>query len=90
MNNVIIDDRRIQVDFSQSVSKLLHNNRGGIMNSKPKFKDQPEKKRELLPKAYTEGKDTREKYDIVVATQVQPKAQTETESRSKLNYLGYR
>lgn len=23
MNNVLIDDRRIQVDFSQSVSKLL-------------------------------------------------------------------
>lgn len=23
MNNVLIDDRRIQVDFSQSVSKLM-------------------------------------------------------------------
>jgi len=53
MNNVIIDDRRIQVDFSQSVSKLLHNSRGGMMNSKPKFGDHPEKRRELLPKIYT-------------------------------------
>jgi cytochrome c oxidase assembly protein Cox11 len=26
MNNVIIDDRRIQVDFSQSVSKLMPKN----------------------------------------------------------------
>ena len=38
MNNVIIDDRRIQVDFSQSVSKLLHRNRGGgLLNNKSKF-----------------------------------------------------
>ncbi len=27
MDNVLIDDRRIQVDFSQSVSKLLPRNR---------------------------------------------------------------
>lgn len=27
MNNVLIDDRRIQVDFSQSVSKLMPKNR---------------------------------------------------------------
>jgi hypothetical protein len=38
MNNVIKDDRRIQVDFSQSVSKLLHRNKGvGIVNNKPIF-----------------------------------------------------
>jgi peptidyl-prolyl cis-trans isomerase-like 4 len=36
MNNVIIDDRRIQVDFSQSVSKLLHrNHKATLMNSQP-------------------------------------------------------
>lgn len=29
MNNVIIDERRIQVDFSQSVSKLLNRASGG-------------------------------------------------------------
>jgi len=40
MNNVIIDDRRIQVDFSQSVSKLLHRKGGGLLHSKPKFGDQ--------------------------------------------------
>lgn len=46
MNNVIIDDRRIQVDFSQSVSKLLHrNNKPGLMNSKPKFGDNNDRKR---------------------------------------------
>ena len=27
MNNVLIDDRRIQVDFSQSVSKLMPKNK---------------------------------------------------------------
>jgi hypothetical protein len=47
MNNVIIDDRRIQVDFSQSVSKLLHrNNKAGLMNSKPiKFGESTERRR---------------------------------------------
>lgn len=33
MNNVVIDDRRIQVDFSQSVSKLLYKNKSsGVMS----------------------------------------------------------
>jgi hypothetical protein len=54
MNNVIIDDRRIQVDFSQSVSKMLNKNKsGGILHAKPKFGDPQARKRELLPKSYT-------------------------------------
>lgn len=66
MNNVIIDDRRIQVDFSQSVSKMLHKNKtGGILHAKPKFGDPQQKKRELLPKSYTEGKNTQPKYDLI-------------------------
>lgn len=68
MNNVVIDDRRIQVDFSQSVSKLLHKNRAsGILHSKSKFSDQQEKKRELLPKSYTEGKNTQRKYELIIS-----------------------
>ena len=65
MNNVIIDDRRIQVDFSQSVSKLLHKNRGGLLHSKPKFGDKEDKQRMLLPKAYTEGKNIQPIYEMV-------------------------
>jgi peptidyl-prolyl cis-trans isomerase-like 4 len=54
MNNVVIDDRRIQVDFSQSVSKLLHRNKhGSIMQPKSKFGGDTDKKRELLPKTFT-------------------------------------
>ena len=66
MNNVIIDDRRIQVDFSQSVSKLLHKNRnGGLLNTKAKF--QPEDPtRKLLPKSYTEGKNTQKNYELMI------------------------
>lgn len=48
MNNVIIDDRRIQVDFSQSVSKLLHRNHKGIMsaNAQPtKYGENNDRKR---------------------------------------------
>ena len=45
MNNVIIDDRRIQVDFSQSVSKLLHRNKNvGIVN-KPRYGEPQDLKR---------------------------------------------
>lgn len=63
MNNVIVDDRRIQVDFSQSVSKLLNKSKaGGIMRAKPKYGESDEKKRALLPKSYTEGKNTQPKY----------------------------
>jgi hypothetical protein len=47
MNNVIIDDRRIQVDFSQSVSKLLHrNHKTGIMHAQPtKYGETHDRKR---------------------------------------------
>ncbi len=46
MNNVIIDDRRIQVDFSQSVSKVLHRNKHlGIVNNKPRYGEPQEQKR---------------------------------------------
>lgn len=38
MNNVVIDDRRIQVDFSQSVSKLLKKNyRAGMTVQRGKY-----------------------------------------------------
>ena len=69
MNNVIIDDRRIQVDFSQSVSKLLHRNRGGL-HPKPKLFQAEEEKRELLlPKTYTQGKNTQKNYELLVGQQ---------------------
>lgn len=47
MNNVIIDDRRIQVDFSQSVSKLLHkNHKTTLMHSQPlKYGETNDRKR---------------------------------------------
>lgn len=37
MNNVLIDDRRIQVDFSQSVSKLMPKNRNNNNNAPQKI-----------------------------------------------------
>lgn len=74
MNNVIIDDRRIQVDFSQSVSKLLHKGKGGgLMGHKSKFGDKVEKKRELMPKSYTEGKFKGERYELIISNPSQPK-----------------
>lgn len=36
MNNVLIDERRIKVDFSQSVSKLWNNHRRGQMKEAAK------------------------------------------------------
>jgi hypothetical protein len=45
MNNVIIDDRRIQVDFSQSVSKLLSHRKGGVNSKNPKYNEKNERKR---------------------------------------------
>lgn len=46
MNNVVIDDRRIQVDFSQSVSKLLKKNyRAGMTVQKGKYGEPNESKR---------------------------------------------
>ena len=65
MNNVIIDDRRIQVDFSQSVSKLLHKNRG-LLPTKNKYSQQEDRGRELLPKAYTEGKNIQPNYELLI------------------------
>jgi hypothetical protein len=60
------------------------------MHSKPKSKEQPEKRRELLPKIYTEGKDTREKYDIVISNQIQPKVPAELEDRPRSSYVDKR
>lgn len=40
MNNVLIDDRRIQVDFSQSVSKLMPRNRKNNEPPKKLVKEQ--------------------------------------------------
>lgn len=85
MNNVVIDDRRIQVDFSQSVSKLLHrNNKPGIMTAKPKYGEPPSRTRELLPKAFTEGKDKTQKYDLVIPnTQSRPKEERKERSANE-------
>lgn len=38
MNNVLIDDRRIQVDFSQSVTKLMPKNKKPFDNQKKMVK----------------------------------------------------
>ena len=50
MNNVLIDDRRIQVDFSQSVSKLMPRNRKPNEPQKKMVReqDQGEKKDKLV------------------------------------------
>ena len=83
MNNVIIDDRRIQVDFSQSVSKLLHKNRGGgLLPAKSKFSQHEDKGRELLPKVYTEGKNIQPNYQLLIND---PQSRTKERDSGRVN-----
>ncbi|KAK7107825.1 peptidyl-prolyl cis-trans isomerase-like 4 [Littorina saxatilis] len=60
MDNVLIDDRRIHVDFSQSVSKLQHNAKGQASNPKEDKEDEDKPKYVLKDQ---QRKDDR--YDLV-------------------------
>lgn len=48
MDNVLIDDRRIHVDFSQSVTKFMPRMKNKIPSNK--FTEQKERNRELVVK----------------------------------------
>jgi len=52
MNNVLIDERRIQVDFSQSVSKLMPRNKNN-QSKQIKSAESKEKSNSLVPKGRT-------------------------------------
>lgn len=58
MDNVLIDDRRIHVDFSQSVAKVKFQKQG----AKPVF---PEKDNERKPKFALKGRKDQSNYDLV-------------------------
>lgn len=58
MDNVLIDDRRIHVDFSQSVAKVKFQKQG----AKPVF---PEKDNERKAKFALKGRENQSNYDLV-------------------------
>ncbi|CAB4019917.1 peptidyl-prolyl cis-trans isomerase-like 4 [Paramuricea clavata] len=60
MDNVLIDDRRIHVDFSQSVAKLVFSKPG----AKPVY-ELINKKEEAKPKLEIKNSSRNEKYDLV-------------------------
>lgn len=65
MNNVIIDDRRIKVDFSQSVSKLMPKMKS-VQTKTYKATEHKEKGKEIVSR-FKKTKDYygEKKYDIV-------------------------
>lgn len=67
MDNVMIDERRIRVDFSQSVSKLMPKNRNAQLQKQTVKTDIPPKTRTLQTKIKLEGKQYygASHYDIV-------------------------